>query len=503
MILTMLMMIPLGLFILLFDIQPLLRVLWTAFLTLIIFSFSSHFYVFLNWQASYQGYNSSSHFYQTCAKKMLSSPIQAPLMAAVATGPPRDAKFERNATLLEGMKIACFDVGGEPRLCLPEVLNSLLLNFSLQQINNAILDLNIFCARMTNEQLCLLKIDGTLPPSTPSAGLITKSDAERLVATLLHPGTYTRLNPELLDKVAQTAMAMKKSDSPSLDTRPVKVYHQCFGKTVGLYHPYLFISPEAPCIECLECRRLYCPQKFVTHSHGQKENRTCHWGFDSSNWRSYILPVRSHRSAARSAKKLLAQQQLKQQQQQEQQNSKDKDNGSIKDRASSPAQATTKKDLNTVDLERIENGSIRVDGESEKPYHGERISDEEDEDERIVRDMKERFSRNGTTDSLNNAVNINILKRKAMALQSTTVRHKRRLSPPNAPDPHQPSSSLFPLSHPIWRACINSESVRAPPFEFTSLGSQFIHLPPLSPLPLTYDQDLTAIAKNSSGKYFR
>ena len=30
------------------------------------------------------------------------------------------------------------------------------------------------------------------------------------------------------------------------------------------------------------------PLRFVGHSHRQLENRTCHWGFDSSNWRCYL-----------------------------------------------------------------------------------------------------------------------------------------------------------------------------------------------------------------------
>jgi hypothetical protein len=34
---------------------------------------------------------------------------------------------------------------------------------------------------------------------------------------------------------------------------------------------------------------MFSPQKFVCHVHRFRENRTCHWGFDSSNWRSYLL----------------------------------------------------------------------------------------------------------------------------------------------------------------------------------------------------------------------
>ena len=37
----------------------------------------------------------------------------------------------------------------------------------------------------------------------------------------------------------------------------------------------------------MECEGLFCPQKFVCHSHNPK-NRTCHWGFDSDNWRAYL-----------------------------------------------------------------------------------------------------------------------------------------------------------------------------------------------------------------------
>jgi hypothetical protein len=34
---------------------------------------------------------------------------------------------------------------------------------------------------------------------------------------------------------------------------------------------------------------MFSPQKFVVHSDKALENRTCHWGFDSGNWRAYIL----------------------------------------------------------------------------------------------------------------------------------------------------------------------------------------------------------------------
>ena len=30
------------------------------------------------------------------------------------------------------------------------------------------------------------------------------------------------------------------------------------------------------------------PQSFVRHLHSERENQTCHWGFDASHWRSYV-----------------------------------------------------------------------------------------------------------------------------------------------------------------------------------------------------------------------
>ena len=30
------------------------------------------------------------------------------------------------------------------------------------------------------------------------------------------------------------------------------------------------------------------PQDFVRHLHSDRENRTCHWGFDPIHWRCYV-----------------------------------------------------------------------------------------------------------------------------------------------------------------------------------------------------------------------
>ncbi|XP_066997984.2 ski oncogene [Anabrus simplex] len=191
---------------------------------------------------------------------------QLPILTA-----PDQSRSERTETVLEGETISCFVVGGEKRLCLPQVLNSVLRDFSLAQINQVCDELQIFCSRCNPEQLEVLKVTGILPMSAPSCGLITKTDAERLCSALLHqPGAPPH-------------------KSPNKGALSFKVYHECFGKCKGICTPELYTDNNAHCIECMECHGMFTPQRFVCHAHRALENRTCHWGFDSSNWRAYLL----------------------------------------------------------------------------------------------------------------------------------------------------------------------------------------------------------------------
>ncbi|PVD35598.1 hypothetical protein C0Q70_02561 [Pomacea canaliculata] len=176
---------------------------------------------------------------------------------------------EQFETLLEGETIACFEVGGEKRLCLPQILNTVLRDFSLQQINAVCDELHIFCTRCNPDQLVTLKMANILPHRAASCGLITKTDAERLCSALVHS------NPE------------KSTDPPTAHC--IRVYHNCFGKGDGYFNPDLYTTPDAKCIHCVECQGLFSPSKFVCHSHKAPENRTCHWGFDSERWRDYLL----------------------------------------------------------------------------------------------------------------------------------------------------------------------------------------------------------------------
>ena len=173
-------------------------------------------------------------------------------------------------TSLEGQIIACFLVGGERRLCLPQILNTLLKPFDIEQVHQVCQKLNIYFSRCDERQLHSLKVSGILPEAAQSCGLITKTDAERLCHQLLYRSPEKAVNI-----------------TPSSNS--FYVYHECFGKCKGLFIPERYTHPSAKCITCSDCDGLFAPQSFVCHSHKSLENRTCHWGFDSLNWRTYLL----------------------------------------------------------------------------------------------------------------------------------------------------------------------------------------------------------------------
>lgn len=196
-------------------------------------------------------------------------PFPPPILSA-----PDQAWGEVSETTLEGEAISCFSVGGEKRLCLPQVLNSVLRGISISQIHGVCDELHIFCSTCSKEQLDVLKKSGILPPSASQCGLITKTDAERLCSELLNSSA-----PQLLKTDFENSHLKQR----------MEVHHKCFGKCRGTLRPELYNTRPARCIECHECHGLFAPIKFVSHSHENRETRTVHWGFDSSMWRSYLL----------------------------------------------------------------------------------------------------------------------------------------------------------------------------------------------------------------------
>jgi hypothetical protein len=54
---------------------------------------------------------------------------------------------------LAGQEILCFNIGGEKRLSLPQIINTVLIHVSLHEINSVCDELRIFCATCTQDQL--------------------------------------------------------------------------------------------------------------------------------------------------------------------------------------------------------------------------------------------------------------------------------------------------------------------------------------------------------------
>ncbi|XP_049723678.1 ski-like protein isoform X1 [Elephas maximus indicus] len=222
----------------------------------------------------------SARYSQESMSPTVFLPLPSP---QVLPGPlliPSDSSTELTQTVLEGESISCFQVGGEKRLCLPQVLNSVLREFSLQQINTVCDELYIYCSRCTSDQLHILKVLGILPFNAPSCGLITLTDAQRLCNALLRPRTFPQ-NGSLLP--AKNSLAQLKETGSAFE-----VEHECLGKCQGLFAPQFYVQPDAPCIQCLECCGMFAPQTFVMHSHRSPDKRTCHWGFESAKWHCYL-----------------------------------------------------------------------------------------------------------------------------------------------------------------------------------------------------------------------
>ena len=107
-------------------------------------------------------------------------PIQQPPLLIS----PDQSTCERSETVIEGERIACFTVGGEKRLCFPQILNIVLENFKIEEINSVMKELQIYCSTCTPEQMEVLKRFEDIPLTAPSCGLITKTDAHRLCSTI-------------------------------------------------------------------------------------------------------------------------------------------------------------------------------------------------------------------------------------------------------------------------------------------------------------------------------
>jgi hypothetical protein len=192
---------------------------------------------------------------------------------------------ELEETTINGQIIPCFNIGGEMRLCLPQIIQQILGDFHWEQICLACEELQIHVAPASTQQLVVLKGAGVLPIAAHQCGLITKSDAERLASFLttnkmpfqqsLSPKAAA--DPQLMIESPPTSAVViaaggggnksapeqehehevndSLAETDSKDCGIIHVQHECFGKATGTLYPRLYRNPSSKCISCSICSK--------------------------------------------------------------------------------------------------------------------------------------------------------------------------------------------------------------------------------------------------------
>ncbi|XP_040013567.1 SKI family transcriptional corepressor 2 [Xiphias gladius] len=147
--------------------------------------------------------------------------------------------------ILYGVPIVSLVIDNNERLCLAQISNTLLKNYSYNEIHNRRVALGITCVQCTPVQLEILRRAGAMPISSRRCGMITKREAERLCKSFLGENTP----PKLPDNFA------------------FDVTHECAWGCRGNFIPARYNSSRAKCIKCSFCNMYFSPNKFIFHSH--------------------------------------------------------------------------------------------------------------------------------------------------------------------------------------------------------------------------------------------
>ncbi|XP_053710493.1 SKI family transcriptional corepressor 2 [Synchiropus splendidus] len=147
--------------------------------------------------------------------------------------------------ILYGVPIVSLVIDNNERLCLAQISNTLLKNYSYNEIHNRRVALGITCVQCTPVQLEILRRAGAMPISSRRCGMITKREAERLCKSFLGEN----IPPKLPDNFA------------------FDVSHECAWGCRGNFIPARYNSSRAKCIKCSFCNMYFSPNKFIFHSH--------------------------------------------------------------------------------------------------------------------------------------------------------------------------------------------------------------------------------------------
>ncbi|XP_061558944.1 SKI family transcriptional corepressor 1 homolog-B-like isoform X1 [Phycodurus eques] len=180
--------------------------------------------------------------------------IPAQLGEAGSTPSPKRDALKPNQvseTSLYGVPIVSLLIDARERLCLAQISNTLLKNYSYNEIHNRRVALGITCVQCTPVQLELLRRAGAMPISSRRCGMITKREAERLCKSFL--GAHSP--PKLPDNFA------------------FDVSHECAWGCRGSFIPARYNSSRAKCIKCTFCSMYFSPNKFIFHSHRTPDSK--------------------------------------------------------------------------------------------------------------------------------------------------------------------------------------------------------------------------------------
>lgn len=147
--------------------------------------------------------------------------------------------------LLYGVPIVSLHIESQERLCLAQISNTLLKQFSYNEIHNRRVALGITCVQCTPVQLEILRRAGAMPVSSRRCGMITRREAERLCKSFLGDNSPPRLP----------------------DDFSFSVFHECAWGCRGQFLPSRYNSSRAKCIKCSYCGLFFSPNKFIFHSH--------------------------------------------------------------------------------------------------------------------------------------------------------------------------------------------------------------------------------------------
>lgn len=149
------------------------------------------------------------------------------------------------SVILYGVPIVSLFIESQERLCLAQISNTLLKQFSYNEIHNRRVALGITCVQCTPVQLEILRRANAMPVSSRRCGMITRREAERLCKSFLGDNSPPRLP----------------------DDFAFSVHHECAWGCRGSFLPSRYNSSRAKCIKCSYCGLFFSPNKFIFHSH--------------------------------------------------------------------------------------------------------------------------------------------------------------------------------------------------------------------------------------------